>query len=226
MARILDRQKALQLRSQGKTYTEIRRELGIPKSTLSEWLSTLTLDPKQLKILQKKKAKSREIAIEKTRVVKQNKRNDRLTAVYNEERALLIPLTQRELLIAGLFLYWGEGGKHLQGSISLNNTDPAVIKFYLYWITQVLHFPKSTVKVALHLYSDMDEVKEKKYWSYELRIPLQQFTKPYIKKSKRSEIDQKGFGHGTCGLRVNNVRMKEKIIMGIKALSDHYNSKI
>jgi len=41
MARIIDKQKAIKLRKQGKTYGQIRQELGISKSTLSDWLSNI-----------------------------------------------------------------------------------------------------------------------------------------------------------------------------------------
>ena len=37
--------------------------------------------------------------------------------------------------------------------------------------------------------------------------------KPYIKKTNRSDIDQKGFGHGTCALFVHNTVLKENVLM-------------
>jgi hypothetical protein len=72
----------------------------------------------------------------------------------------------------------------------------------------------------------MDVKKEMEYWSKELDMPLAQFAKPYIKKSLRINITHKGFGHGTCGLRVSNILQKEKIMMAIKAIADSYSSKI
>lgn len=67
----------------------------------------------------------------------------------------------------------------------------------------------------------MDVKEEMKYWSKELKMPLTQFAKPFIKESSRADITHKGFGHGTCGLRVSNILMKEKIMMAIKALSGY-----
>jgi orotate phosphoribosyltransferase-like protein len=43
MARIRDRQNAIELRKQGKTYGQISNELRITKSTLSGWLGDYPL---------------------------------------------------------------------------------------------------------------------------------------------------------------------------------------
>jgi len=74
-----------------------------------------------------------------------------------------------------------------------------------------LCIPKEKIKVDLHLYSDMNIKEEIAFWSRTLNMPLSQFRKPYIKASTRVGIDQKGFGHGTCGLNVNDVLLKEKL---------------
>ena len=220
MSRIKDRQKAIHLRKKGKTYSEIRKELNISKSTLSEWLSKLPLTSEQIKDLEKSKKNNRVLGIEKIRLTKQKKREARIKATYENQKAYWGKLSKRELEIAGIFLYWGEGAKKMNGPISLNNTDPQVLKFTLYWMTNGLEIPKEKIKVFLHLYNDMEIQKEIKYWSEELNMPFSQFSKPYIKKSTRANLTHKGFGHGTCGLLVSNILLKEKIMMAIKAISD------
>ena len=85
---------------------------------------------------------------------------------------------------------------------------------------------EKNMKIHLHLYKDMKIIKEINYWSTQLQIPKSQFIRPYIKESKKSNIDQKGFGHGTCGLVVHNTVLKEKILMGIQAVADYSTKKI
>lgn len=177
-------------------------------------------------LLEKAKKRNRYLSIEKIRLTKQNKRKTRLKLTYEQEKKQLLPLTNKQLKIAGLFLYWGEGGKTMTGQVSLNNTDPQVVKFTLYWLINALKIPKSKIKVFLHLYSDMDIDKKVEYWSKQLRIPISQFVKPYIKQSKITALNQKSYGHGTCGLAVNDTRLKEKIIMGIQSIADFYTKKI
>ena len=52
--RLLDRRKAIELRIQGKTYSEIRSVIpNLPKSTLSGWIKDVKLTPEQERKLQK-----------------------------------------------------------------------------------------------------------------------------------------------------------------------------
>jgi len=159
-------------------------------------------------------------------VTKRKKHDKRLDIAYQKEKAGWKSLTKREIELAGIFLYWGEGAKLMNGAVFLNNTDPQVLKFTLYWMTHALEVPREKIKILLHLYSDMDIKKEMNFWSKQLNLSLSQFAKPYIKQSTRINIDHKGFGHGTCGLRICNVLLKEKIMMAIKAIADDYSSKI
>jgi DNA-binding transcriptional ArsR family regulator len=226
MARIIDRQKAIELRKQGKTYSEIRNELKVSKSTLSEWISKFPLTSEQMNLLEKNRKFNKLLAIERNRITKQKKREARIDASYKKEKKRWAHLSKKDLELAGIFLYWGEGAKLMNGPISLNNTDPQVLKFTLYWMIYALEIPRNRIKVTLHLYSDMEVKKEVRFWSNELKLPLSQFSKPYIKERARVNINHKGFGHGTCGLLVSNILLKERIMMSIKAISDFSAAKI
>lgn len=222
MAKFREHQLALKLRNQGKSYSQIKKEICVSKSTLSLWLRKFPLSREQINLL---RAHS-EIRIEKYRQTMQAKREKRLNIYYNEEKTRLLPLSQKELLVAGLFLYWGEGAKTVRHIVSINNTDPDVLKFALYWMRIALHIPKEKIQVFLHLYDDMNIDREISFWSRELNISKKYFARPYIKKSKRVGLTQKGFGHGTCGIRTNNTVIKERILMAMKAIADYYKEKV
>ncbi|OGG14070.1 hypothetical protein A2773_07230 [Candidatus Gottesmanbacteria bacterium RIFCSPHIGHO2_01_FULL_39_10] len=226
MTRVKERQEAIKLRLKGLTYSDIRKHLNIAKSTLSDWLSKYPLTKEQIELLEKNIKKHKELSIEKVRITKRRKRERRWVKIYKEVKKAWIPLRREELELAGIFLYWGEGNKRMNGPLSLNNTDPQVLKFYLYWLKDVLKISKEKIRVNLHLYSDMSKETEMEFWSEELKLPLTQFSKPYIKSSKRSDIDQKGFGHGTCGLTVSNISFKEHVMMTIQAVADYYSKRI
>ncbi len=68
MTQLLTRQKAIKLREQGKTYSEIKRKLDIPKSTLSDWLHNFPLTSDQFKELEKSIKFNKHVAIEKIRI--------------------------------------------------------------------------------------------------------------------------------------------------------------
>jgi len=226
MAKILDRQRVIALRQKGKTYSEIRLQLGIAKSTLSNWLRNYPLTDDQLSNLQTNKDRLKFLAREKTSITKRLKHQMRLHNCYNDQKLKLLPLNKKELFLAGLFLYWGEGAKTHKGQISISNTDPSVLKFSLLWMIKALEIPKEKITVLLHLYSDMDIDITCEYWSQALNISRSQFAKPYIKMSSRTEIDYKGFGQGTCMLRVSNTLLREKILMSMQVMADYSNKYI
>ncbi|MBI3256007.1 MAG: helix-turn-helix domain-containing protein [Candidatus Andersenbacteria bacterium] len=221
MSHVIKRRQALQLRKKGKSYSQIKASLGLSKSTLSAWLHSYPLSSDRIHELQHGEAR-----IEKYRQTMRSKREVKFQQLYVEESKRWLPLSNRELLLAGLFLYWGEGGKTQLGTVSINNTDPQVLQFALFWMVKNLEVPKRDIHVFLHLYSDMNIQREITYWSKVLGMPKRYFDKPYIKQSKRSDIDQKGHGHGTCGLRIYKTEVKQKILVAIKVLADHYSQQI
>lgn len=218
------RAEAIKLRLQGYTYGQIRRELNLAKSTLSDWLKNLPLSEEQLSLLSKNRDNSRDIRVERFRQAAKNKRLLRLTKLFNTQKKRLLPLSERELLMAGLFLYWGEGNKQ-RGRVAVSNTDPRVIQFAMYWMNKILKVPKRKMGILLHLYSDMDNQVEMEFWSQTLGIPKEQFKTPYIKKSTREGLSYKGFGHGTCNLICLDSALAEKIAMSIKAIAGYYGAK-
>lgn len=204
------------MRRTGMSYSQIRAELRVSKSTLSKWLSTHPLSPERIREL---RANS-EQRIERCRNAKAFKRAQRHEDAYAEAKAVIGNLSEREMHIAGLFLYWGEGTKAWRDSIACTNTDPAMMRFFLLW-TDLLGIPRSKLKVKLHLYADMDISKETLFWSRELNIPHLSFRKPYIKKSLFSGLSYRNsFGHGTCSISYGNARMYERIMMSLRYLRE------
>lgn len=219
MARIKDREKAIKLRLKGKSYSQIKEIVGVSKSTLNYWLKDYPLSEERIRELRDKNP----IRIEKYRNTRKIQREKRLSKVYIQEKINLLPLSKRDLFVAGLFLYWGEGTKTTDARISLSNTDPAAVKFFMLWLKESLKVPLSKVRVYLHLYSDMSIDKEIDFWSKVLLLPKAQFTKPHIKGSKFKKISYKRrFNHGTCNVIVGDARLTERVFAGLKVLEDKY----
>ena len=220
MARFKDREKALELRKKGMSYSQIKKTLDVSKSTLSNWLKNYPLSKERIAELRD----NNEVRIEKFRETMRLKREIRLKVIYNEQKKILLPLNKREIFIAGLFLYWGEGSKFKISNLAISNTNPNIIKFFIHWLDICFKVSRKKIKIDLHLYSDMNINKEINYWSKTLRISLSQFSRPYIKKTSSKKINQRGsFGHGTCNARFGDARLTEKVLMSIKLITDQYN---
>ncbi|MCR4263943.1 MAG: helix-turn-helix domain-containing protein [Candidatus Roizmanbacteria bacterium] len=212
--------KALLLRKSGMSYSQIKNELGVSKSTLSYWLRSFPLSKERIRELRDRNEKR----IERYRETMLLKRQKRLDIVYDEEKSKLLPLSEREIIIGGMFLYWGEGSKSTFDKVCISNTDPQIIRFALYWITHSLKVPKKKIHVSLHLYNDMNVKRMLRYWSILLKINENQFNKPYIKQTSSERITHRGYRYGTCNLIVHNTALKERILMGIKSIADYFGN--
>ncbi len=218
MAKFKEHQKALELRKHGKSYSQIKKILGVSKSSLSLWLRNYPLSKDRIRLLRD----WNESRIEKYRETRRKTREARLDETYRIAKGKILPLSKKALHAAGLFLYWGEGGKSIHNPLCISNTDPSVMKFSLFWMTKILKIPKERIKFRLHLYSDMDIDREHYFWQNQLSVAKKQFRKPYIKKNSAHTINYRGFGHGTCEIYGGNVRLKEQILMEIKAIHERY----
>ena len=170
MARLKDREKALALRKKEMSYSQIKKILGISKSTLSYWLQDHPLSEERIKKLQRLGAKRSEQAIERYRNTMRIKKEKRLKDIYNIQKKDVLPLNKRELFLTGLMLYWGEGTKCRINTLEMTNSDPAVINFFIYWGMKSLLIPKERVRIQLHLYKDMNINKEINYWSNTIKL--------------------------------------------------------
>ena len=216
MARFRDKEKAIKLRLEGESYSQIKEIIGVSKSTLSYWLKDYPLSEKRIRELRDNNPRR----IERYRATRIRKKQERLEKIYQEEKKRILPLTKRDILIAGLLLYWGEGGKTKESQLCVSNTNPATIKFFIKWLG-ILGISRDEIKIRLHLYKDMQEKKEIEFWSKELVIPKTQFRKSYIKSSNMSSITYKiKFNHGTCNAILDDARITEKIFADLKIIED------
>lgn len=216
MVRRLDKEKAIKLRLEGHSYSQIKKEIKVSKSTLSKWLHDFPLSNERIRELRD----NSQIRIEKCRNTKEHNKKKRLERVYNEVAKEIGELSEREIKLCGLFLYWGEGTKVASSSVVLSNTDPAMVKYFLNFLLTI-NIPKDKILVRLQLYKDMNIEKEVEFWSNLLMISKENFNKPYIKKSNLTDITYRnGFGHGTCSIMVYDMVLYNRIISSLKYIKD------
>lgn len=217
IAKEKDRQLVLVLRKKGLSYSQIKKQVKVSKSTLSLWLGKFPLSKIQIRALRDKNPER----IEKYRNTMRLKREAQESEAFANFRKKIGSLSEREKLVSGLFLYWGEGTKSASCTTAVTNTDPDILKFFIHWLS-ILGVKKEKLKVVLHLYSDMDIYKEMQFWSSYLTIPVSQFRKPYIKKTRLCDITYKsGFGHGTCSVLYLNKELYLFVKSGLKYLRMH-----
>ena len=123
-------------------------------------------------------------------------------------------------------LYMAEGSKQNKYAICLANTDPKIIKFFMWWMETFMDISRSTMRGQLHLYESMDIEKEKEFWSQELGLKSNQFYKEQIRKLRPSSFSySESYRHGTCQIYYHSGKRKTELMLSIKAFFDTYRGR-
>ncbi len=144
-----DKNLAINLRKQGKSYNEIVKILKVPKSTLSLWLRNIKMSPeverKFWNEIRKKWARSiTEFNKKQATVARQKAKQLQENAAKN-----IGMLSKRELLLVGAALYWAEGNKKNRWTLHFSNSDPAMIKLIMKFFREVCNVAKEKIKALV-----------------------------------------------------------------------------
>ena len=145
--------------------------------------------------------------------------------MYQVQKKKLANLSKQSLYIAGLMLYLAEGSKQNLYSICLANTDPQIIKFFIWWLETFMDVRRAQMRSQLHLYESMDIAKEKNFWCQKLGLKTTQFYKDQIRKLRPSSFSySESHRHGTCQIYFHGGMKKMELMLSIKAFFDTYRS--
>lgn len=222
------KEKAINLRKLGFSYSLISIKTGIPKSTLNYWLKKVPYKPNKivLKRIQESPIKSAKILRERRLYnIKVSKE-----IAFKE----LGKVTKRDFLMMGIGLYIGEGSKNSTQMVRISNSDPRVIKLIIAWLISACGLSINNLRIAIHTYPDLDIEKTLEYWSNITHIPRKQFRKTQI--DNRLNKSTKNIGkslHGTAHITVNSNGQKEfgvflfrKIMGWIESIENQVNAGI
>lgn len=198
------RLKAQELRQQGFGIKEIARMLNVPKSTVSGWVKSINLTVEQVESLKQRSIKGSELGRLKGALIQKQKRLNLIEEFQQKGQVELSVLSEGELLVAGLALYWGEGGK-TNRRVELCNSDPKMIKFFISWLCKCFKVKKDELMCCIGINQGhiKREFEVRSYWSNVTGVPLDQFRKTSFKKVTNKKVYQNFDQHfGTLSIRV------------------------
>lgn len=188
MAKSKEKNQALELRQKGKSIKDIAKRLKISKSTVSLWCRDIKLTPEQAQKLYEKMVKSGYKGRMKGARIQYERRLKKIEEWKKKGIEQIGKLSNRDLLITGIALYWGEGAKKKRG-VSFSNSDPKLIKFMIKIFRKVWKIDKDRFTAYIGINKiHKDRVKEvENYWSKITKIPREQFTKTTLIKAKNKK---------------------------------------
>jgi len=187
---------AIKLRRAGWSYNVIVKKLGVSKSSLSIWLRDIPYSPN--KTVQKRVRDG----LMKTAMARHEVKIKSINKARDMARRDINNSSNRDLMMAGLGLYIGEGTKR-EETVHIMNSDPRVLKLAIKWLRTCFHIPPKHFRVKLHLYPDNDIEGARIYWSRISGIPLSQFEKFQVDRRKDKSLkNRKKLPHGTAHIRI------------------------
>jgi len=203
--------KAIKLRQQGYSFKEIGERFNISKSTASLWLRDVDVSAKG-------KLRLTELGVigrEKSLVTNKKKRQkiwqamaDK-TIVFKKDLSNYSPSYLKVLLA---MLYWGEGYKNGR-SLVFMNSDPEMIKSYLFLLRKSFKINESKLKAVIHLHEYHNQSETIKYWANVMKIDKKQIS---IYKKGNTGVRKKVGYMGCVSLRCYNSLIVDEILLIIK----------
>ncbi|MFI0539104.1 hypothetical protein ACH3VS_09505 [Streptomyces sp. WSLK1-3] len=196
------RERARELRLQGWTYDRIEAELGCSKSSVSLWVRDLPKperrDPAEQAKLAARKRWEHELAV----------RDEERRRTKAAAAADIGTMSDRELFIAGVALYWAEGTKDKpyarRERITFVNSDPDMIRVFLAWL-DLLGVQRERVGHRLMIHESADVEAAERYWADVVQVDRNTFGKTTLKRHNPKTV-RKNVGDDYRGCLVLTVR--------------------
>lgn len=224
-----DRETAFKLRLSGRSYSEIRRSLGVPKSTLSGWFSDLQLSEHLRNRIIARAHKKSVAALLRRNKMQTTIAVKRKSEIINTARQEIHSLTKDNIFFIGAALYWAEGYKRPQvrngreltsHSVSFTNSDPGIVLLFLRFLREVCEVPNEKIKADIRIYQHLNTDETLKYWAKITKVQQDNFGKVYygVSKSSLGKRPYNRLPFGTIQIRVNNTKLFHRIMGWIEGL--------
>jgi len=189
-----DKILAIKLRRENKSYNEIKKILGIPKSTLAGWFKN---DKKSQKTRDKLSEKLSNNTQRIEKFVHQNSvRWEKWREEARVEAKKEFPLLANDhIFIAGLMSYWAEGDGKIKNPCRFTNTDYRMVIIFINFVIKILKVSKNKIRITLIIYPDLIEKDCIKFWSNKIKLPKEQFYKTQVIKGRHPT---KRLSNGIC----------------------------
>jgi transposase len=206
------RDKARELRLQGWTYDQIQMELGCSKGSISLWVRDLPKperrDPSEQAKLASRKRWEHELAV----------RDEERQKTKAAAAAEIGTLSDRELFLVGVGMYWAEGSKDKpydrRENVTFVNSDPGMIETFLRWL-DLLGVERDRVRYCVMIHESADVAGAEQYWANLVGADRSAFNKTTIKKHNPKTV-RKNVGASYRGCLTIKVRQSADLYRRIE----------
>lgn len=204
MAKSVERLQARELRKKGESIREIAKKLYVSRSSASLWCHDIILTEEQTKSLFQRDLVGAESGRIKAAEWHRNERQIRVNLETEKAGHMVGSISNRELFLLGLALYWAEGSKTGRRVIFVNS-DPAMISLFIRWVRECFAIPLADLSCRVQINEAhthrLQEIEH--YWSQLTGLPLSQFTKTTLIHVKAQKVYESVYlYHGVLAVKV------------------------
>lgn len=199
-----EKEQAISLRRQGKTYSEIKRALvsTISKGTLSYWFANVQLTPDQRRRIKEQNLRSLERSRLKALAVNKGKRDVYIASIARRVKTFSSVLKNRKIgKVILSILYITEGSRSEKGSITFGNSDPYIISLFLHLLRFCYSIDEQKLRCTVQCRADQSVPKLSSFWAKVTRISKERFCKPQVDTRTVGKPTKKPNYQGVC--RIN-----------------------
>lgn len=196
------RKRCRVLRAQGLTYDEIAALTGVSTSSMSLWLRDVTVASSRVRPYATR-ARAGVVRARGTRAAAAAH-----TGPPSDSGRRLGAMGDRELLAAGVALYWAEGSKAKpwrpgDRQVVFINSDPTVLVVFLAWL-DLLGVPETSRTYRLSIHETADVASHEEWWARELHLDRAAFHRASLKRHRPTTV-RKNVNEGYHGCLVVRV---------------------
>ena len=209
------KQKACFLRRKGFSFREISEKLGIAKSTSAVWTRYELLSEqakKRLKILECRGRLKSMIVIKNRQKAIWEDINKKCTVLKDKKYSI----SEYKIFLA--LLYWGEGAK--KNNFNFANSDPEMVRLYLYLLRKSFNIIEQKIKVRIHLHDYHNREEMLNFWVGVTGIPKVNFS---VYNKSNTGINKKPGYKGCLSIYYGDSRIRKEIFIIIERLKNFPN---
>ena len=211
-----DKEKAIELRKDGRSYREIGELLKIPRSTLSGWFQGEAWSESVRDVILESMKEERSIHIKNLNSIRGERLRSAYAAAREEARAEFEFHKYHPLFISGIMLYWGGGVKHPKQGVRFSSSNPKMVRLYVEFLTKACRIPIESITAYVLIYPDIEERTSRAYWSKVSTLPWENFSKSTVLTGRKA----RKLGWGVCTVSIGSTYLKTKILEWINLLPE------
>jgi hypothetical protein len=218
---------ALHLRRSGLSYSEILKQINVPKSTLAYWLRGMSLEEDQESSLRSRVVDRQKRGRFSTAIALRARRVYREKAAFEEAQKdfhIHVKNTAGEIsfFLTGISLYLAQGSKK-SGYFQFIHSDQDIMTLMIVWVEKFLNIPRQDIKYRVFVDEAYKDKNIPKIWANILGIRDNSFQKTtYLGRKTQKTLKRSSSYKGSLCVTITSVAVLRRVIAWQNLLIKYY----